>query len=69
MTESESYEYKVLPLEYTGGSWTGRRAPDIQKALNSVARDGWRLRQILTPAIGFGSTKNFILALERPCRA
>lgn len=57
-------EYKTVNLEFRNGFFT-RHDPDIQTALNDNARDGWELRQILTPAKNFGETSKFILILER----
>ncbi len=57
-------EYKTVSLEFGHGFLT-RVEPNLEAALNDNARDGWELKQILTPSRNFGETSKFILVLER----
>lgn len=64
MTE---HECKTVTVDYPKGrwGWTRRPLPDFDPVVNREARDGWRLKQVLQPAEGFGYTAAFVLVLER----
>jgi hypothetical protein len=57
-------EYKTVSLDFGQGFFT-KKEPNINAALNENARDGWELKQILTPTKNFGETSKYILVFER----
>lgn len=61
-----TFEYKTLSLKYGYGMFT-REDPDIERILNEEAQHGWRLREVLLPAKGFGETEKLLIVLEREC--
>lgn len=59
------YEYKSIEMPFRFGVLK-QGTPDIEKLLNAEGEQGWRLRQILTPAGGsFGQSDRMIAILER----
>lgn len=60
----KKYEYKTLTIKFTKG-FIKKGTPDVAAALNKEAKDGWRLSQMMLPAIGFGETEEMIAILER----
>ena len=59
-------EYKVVKLPMKGlGILTKDVSPDLDSALNSEGRDGWRLVNSITPAGGFGESDKLVLIFMR----
>ena len=58
------FEYKTLSLKYGFGIFEGED-PDLERTLNEEAQHGWRLREVLLPATGWGKTQKFLVVLER----
>ena len=60
------FEYKTITIRQKGlGLFRSRKVPELENTLNSEARDGWRLREILVPSGFLGEADNVILVLER----
>lgn len=62
-----TFEYKTTMIEYPKlkAGWFRRPLPELEPILNREARNGWRLKQVLQPAEGFGYTTGFIAIFER----
>jgi len=63
----QRFEYKFVRL---GEGWISVRREakhEYRQAIESHARDGWRLVQIFAPGIGgYGAAKFYELIFERP---
>jgi transcriptional regulator with XRE-family HTH domain len=59
------YEYKTVVMPFKMGVMS-QGLPDIAAALNSEARNGWRLREILPQTNASGQTCVAVAIMERP---
>ena len=58
------YEYKTVVLPLSVGFFR-QGLPDITSALNTEARDGWRLKQVFSPITTFGNADSVVAIMER----
>ena len=60
------YEYKTIRISQKGsGLIKSRTIPDLESTLNSEAKEGWRLCEIIQPAAAFGESTAVIVIFER----
>lgn len=61
----KKYEYKTIELPVKS-TFLKVDMPDVERALNVEADEGWRLHQVLLPASGnYGKTAKLLAILER----
>jgi hypothetical protein len=58
------YQYKTINIKFTRGFFK-KGTPDVSKALNKEAVDGWRFKQMILPASSFGESEQMIAILEK----
>jgi Domain of unknown function (DUF4177) len=57
-------EYRLFEVPVSG--WTRASLPkDCAEQLNQLARDGWRVEQVTSLAVGMGSTTTVVFLLAR----
>lgn len=59
-----TYEYKSIVLPFKLGLFR-QGLPDIESALNPEGREGWRLKQLVLPSSGWGTSDSMVAVLER----
>ncbi|MEW5251778.1 DUF4177 domain-containing protein [Microbulbifer discodermiae] len=60
----KKYEYKTIELPFKTGLFkTG--TPDVESLLNTEGELGWRLHQVVLPAVGFGESSSMMVIFER----
>ena len=59
------YEYKTITLKQTGLGLSARKIPDLESTLNTEGKEGWRLREIVTPSAAFADSDKVIVIFER----
>ena len=64
VTAMKKYEYKTVELPFKFRFFKSG-TPDVQSLLNAEGQNGWQLKQIVTPASGFGESDSMIVILER----
>jgi transcriptional regulator with XRE-family HTH domain len=64
-TQMAKYEYKTVVMPFKMGV-VNTGLPDIAGSLNSEARNGWRLREILPQTNASGQTFAAVAIMERP---
>jgi transcriptional regulator with XRE-family HTH domain len=64
-TQMAKYEYKTVVMPFKMGL-VSPGLPDIAASLNSEARSGWRLREILPQTNASGQTYGAVAIMERP---
>jgi len=63
------YEYKSITLKQKGlGLISSRSIPELDKELNTNAKDGWRYKEHILPSAAFGESDQIILIFERESR-
>ncbi|PCH60507.1 MAG: hypothetical protein COC19_05880 [SAR86 cluster bacterium] len=60
----QRYEYKTITIKFTSGFFR-KGTPDVARALNSEAVEGWRLSQMMLPSGSLGESEQMIAILER----
>jgi hypothetical protein len=58
------YEYKSIVLPFKAGVFR-QGLPDIESALNPEGREGWRLKELVLPSSGWGTSDSMVAILER----
>jgi len=58
------FEYKSIVLPFKVGVFH-QGLPDIEAALNPKGREGWRLKQLILPSSGWGTSDSMVAVLER----
>ena len=62
----KKYEYKFLRLGEGWMSVTGEAKNGYQEAIQTHAREGWRLVQVFAPGVGaYGAAKYYEIILEK----
>lgn len=57
-------EYRLLEVPVRG--WTNASLPkDCTNQLNQLAREGWRVEQVTSLAVGMGTTTTVVFLLSR----
>jgi hypothetical protein len=57
-------EYRLLEVPVKG--WTSASLPkDCAEQLNQLARDGWKVEQVTSLAVGMGATTTVVFLLSR----
>ncbi|WBW95363.1 DUF4177 domain-containing protein [Oceanirhabdus sp. W0125-5] len=66
MERNQEYEYRFIKVDLTTFA-TLKPKENYHGIIEEHARDGWRLVQIFSPAVGVGGfSKYFEIILERP---
>ncbi|ATC94812.1 DUF4177 domain-containing protein [Pseudoalteromonas tunicata] len=60
----KKYEYKTVEVPFKMSLFKSG-TPDIQNLLNAEGDSGWRLKEIVLPATGFGESTSMVVILER----
>ena len=60
------FKYEFVKIAMKSGFMKSRPASDHRKIIESYAKNGWRFKQIFTPAMsGYGSASYFELIFEK----
>ena len=60
------YEYKTVTVKQKGtGLFTSRSIPELEEILNKEAREGWALKEIISPSGYKGESDKIIIIFER----
>ncbi|MBV2127598.1 DUF4177 domain-containing protein [Arsukibacterium indicum] len=60
----KKFEYKTVEVPFKTSLFKSD-TPDIESLLNAEGDVGWRLRQVVLPASGFGESGSMVVILER----
>ena len=63
-TAMTQYEYKTVELPFKMRFFKSG-TPDVQSLLNAEGKEGWQLKQIVMPTVGFGESDSMVVILER----
>lgn len=60
------YEYEFVRVELSSGFFKSKSTEEHREIINSYAKKGWRLKQILAPSVaGYGTATYYELIFER----
>ncbi len=66
MERNQEYEYRFIKVDLSGFA-TLKPKENYHGIIEEHAKDGWRLVQVFSPAVGTGGfSKYFEIILERP---